>query len=409
MFLVNYYQNLKSGLAEYRGLEANIATTFSLSLDDAQRFGESQVRPLEIMCGLITGRLCKNEHRMLDLKTKLLASLPSSITAFNLVCPLLFNPSGFFFDYGDDCGICSEDSPGNTTIKNLEHYNNTIGELAIRERRLQRHFDAVKRERHGAEEDFAPLKTKISRCYKLSNMVREQANNILEEITFPLTPRWRGLHHAWQTIYANPPESPSFRDCLGRTALHIIMDGRGSYIHFSYPLKTDFINVQDYWSRVPLHIARRYWLSLRDIEAMSDSGADPGIRTNNGSLPIHYAAAVGSTRICESLLRLANKFDVNGKDSLGKTALDYAKKKGHTGVIELTEEQMSKMSIVNSVEKSEEPASLEPEQDQEESAPGKRKMNEEDMKVIRDAGVNIEVLRKLEQVGVLKLCLDLRM
>jgi ankyrin repeat protein len=122
------------------------------------------------------------------------------------------------------------------------------------------------------------------------------------------------------------------RDILGRTAAHQWLDGvrpcqwsESCLDQFKDVInfKMQDLDDQDFLGRTLLHIAcEQRW--YRGVVWLLDQGVNPGIVTGYGSLPLHYAAAYGSSFICELLFFYQLKFDIHAKDNAQLSALDYA-------------------------------------------------------------------------------------
>ena len=133
-------------------------------------------------------------------------------------------------------------------------------------------------------------------------------------------------------------------DCLGRTWLHQYLD---SFDPLNDKCPDDEVlariphlvarNSADILGRTVLHIAcgKGSTESMDQmVEKLLAAGAVSNQRTACGSLPLHYAAAIGSRRICKMLLRTSN-CAVNDLDNLGLSALYYAVRHSHLDVVEL--------------------------------------------------------------------------
>lgn len=138
----------------------------------------------------------------------------------------------------------------------------------------------------------------------------------------------------------------AYNDCLRRTELHRLldeaMDGENDYFtgEFRDTLYTlidgSEVNYTDVLSRSVLHLAcQKGW--EEGVEILLENGADPGVTTIYGSLPLHYAAAKGHLGTCKLLLEHDYQFDIDEEDCDGKMAVHYAKREGHESVADLLE------------------------------------------------------------------------
>ena len=73
---------------------------------------------------------------------------------------------------------------------------------------------------------------------------------------------------------------------------------------------------------------------LNTVQALLQRGADPCLKCNKGSTPLHFAARRGNSEIVQVLLEHPS-VDINAKDDSGKTALHLACSEGHKKVCEL--------------------------------------------------------------------------
>lgn len=127
-------------------------------------------------------------------------------------------------------------------------------------------------------------------------------------------------------------------DCLGRTGLHQALDAvptlerryeqqRSILLNqletFVSDQPLDYINQQDILGRTLLHLAcEKGW--EQGVRRLLEKGADPSLQTAYGSLPLHYAAAVGHVQITLMLLDGGAATAANMLDCRNNTALYYA-------------------------------------------------------------------------------------
>ncbi|KAF2833833.1 hypothetical protein CC86DRAFT_462100 [Ophiobolus disseminans] len=137
-------------------------------------------------------------------------------------------------------------------------------------------------------------------------------------------------------------------DYCGRTPGHKCLDSlprghnRELYLKLfqSYVEGTNNLNKQDGLGRTLLHIACiKNWYT--GVELLLQHGADPSATTVFGSFPLHYAAASGSTRLCQLLLRY--KSNTTDLDIAWFTPQDYALKEGNDEIANLLYDAGQKM------------------------------------------------------------------
>ena len=99
------------------------------------------------------------------------------------------------------------------------------------------------------------------------------------------------------------------------------------------------LNLQDYCDRTPLYEALTKsgssWKEQRVIivRQLLEHGADPNIRNNNLTTPLHVASSRGQVEIARLLLSYGAKVDE--KDRLGRTPFLLAASKGHDEITKL--------------------------------------------------------------------------
>ncbi|KAK0744901.1 ankyrin repeat-containing domain protein [Apiosordaria backusii] len=135
----------------------------------------------------------------------------------------------------------------------------------------------------------------------------------------------------------------SLQDCLGYSILHGILEelGRGSFSLLPEEANHLFSNIgthcvqhnrRDIYGRSVLHIATQYNVPVA-VQALLQSGVSPDDCTYTGSLPLHYAAALGHVEICETLLMRTKKLTC--LDQHHRTPLDYALRVGNRDIVRL--------------------------------------------------------------------------
>jgi hypothetical protein len=147
-----------------------------------------------------------------------------------------------------------------------------------------------------------------------------------------------GVYHPDHLVFLLSGPTEDSKDCLERSLLHLRIDDEEDFeIEEMLRLDHDALKLkdkQDILGRTVLLIAcRQGWNT--GVEILLEQQADPGLATVYGSLPLHYAAAMGSTDICKKLLAHKTRFDMKAEDCMGKTALDWAEEKRHQDVVEL--------------------------------------------------------------------------
>jgi len=81
------------------------------------------------------------------------------------------------------------------------------------------------------------------------------------------------------------------------------------------------------------------------VEFLLEHGADPNIKNNDGSTPLHYAA--DNSKVVEVLLE--HGADLNIRDKYGATPLHDAAENGHPEVVELLLEHGADPNIQNNM------------------------------------------------------------
>jgi hypothetical protein len=142
-------------------------------------------------------------------------------------------------------------------------------------------------------------------------------------------------------------------DCLRRTPLHRLLDGTQpetiAYVSWKLScneLSIDEWNSQDVLERTPLHILCQFPDNSnldRLMPKVLEVGANPGLETIYGSLPLHYAAASGSVERCKYLMEY--EFKIGAEDNGQRTALDYAIIKKHEDVVDLLTDRYLKAGL----------------------------------------------------------------
>jgi hypothetical protein len=219
---------------------------------------------------------------------------------------------------------------------------------------------------------------------KLSDKVHTKARDILQRLKL-----WDSLATTMRRYASFLPEVleclwPALdvpelllerRDCLGRYQLLRHLDGKRSeytedmieiiqwYLDKTTPVNTEEndsivrkLNEQDILGRTALHVACQNGYSKLVTELLR-LGASPLSTTVLGSLPLHHAAARGSTEICSKLLS-TQKYPISWNDKLENSPLFYAVSNDHfntaialakSGMFSAREEGPASASILNYV------------------------------------------------------------
>ncbi len=126
----------------------------------------------------------------------------------------------------------------------------------------------------------------------------------------------------------------------GLTALHYAAsEGQAETVKLLIAAKCD-VNAEDECGRTPLHYAA-YEGHVEVVRLLLEAKAD--ITANAcGSKALHLAAHEGRPEVVKLLLSAGD--DSAATDKNGKTAFDYAKSKGHDGIVKLLMEAQSRKS-----------------------------------------------------------------
>jgi hypothetical protein len=250
---------------------------------------------------------------------------------------------GFDFEStGSLCTVC--DTTNQQTILDVfGPYHDVCGEFLARQRRIEKHHDLARAINHSGSDEA--LNEEYARYGVLALEVPRQAGAVfkslgLSEASVHQSQRI-GVFHSQSTFEELLLYCVTVQDCLGRTHAHRCLDVFSKYDVLSdwdpqllLRVRESDLDHQDILGRTLLHIACQLdW--VEGVEKLLALGAKPGLATIYGSLPIHYAAALGSLDICHNLLAYKMSFDASAKDCNGETAFSYAVTHGHREVQEL--------------------------------------------------------------------------
>jgi hypothetical protein len=221
--------------------------------------------------------------------------------------------------------------------------HDVCGEFLARQRRIKKHRDLTLAINHSGSTEA--LEDEYTRYIVLTLEVPRQDGAVfkslgLSEASVHQSQRI-GVFHSQSTFEELLMYCVTVQDCLGRTHAHRCLDVFSKYDVLSDQDLELFLSIlesdpdhQDILGRTLLHIACQMdWAEC--VEKLLALGAKPGLATIYGSLPIHYAAALGSLEICRKLLACRIRFDTSAEDCNGQTAFSYAGTHGHPEVQEL--------------------------------------------------------------------------
>jgi hypothetical protein len=238
------------------------------------------------------------------------------------------------------CPYCEDITIADEVLDDLQDHNLLCTEFQVRQSRLA---SALSSNCHLIDHD-EEMAAEIDRSVTLRSLIIDR----LEQTDFKAP---YGYNTLWKTSVVISDEVSFFRfsaarsegeDLLGRTIAHRWLDAmplvphREQYLgHLkSYLGKAEDLDHQDELGRTLLHIACiEEWQA--GVEMLLQYGANPGLPTIDGSLPLHYAAANGSVILCGLLLERTERFNVNKLDKAGLKAQDYAFYNGNLVIVEM--------------------------------------------------------------------------
>jgi hypothetical protein len=251
---------------------------------------------------------------------------------------------GFDFEStGSLCPVC-DTTDQQPILDVFGSCHDVCGELLARQRRIRKHRDLILAINHPRSNEA--LKEEYVRYGVLTLEVPRQAGAVFKSLGLSEAAVYQsqriGVFHSPQALLEKlPSEGIQVQDCLRRTRAHLYLDLFSKYgalddedlqLFLSTPKSS--LDHQDILGRTLLHIAcQMNW--AKGVEKLLALGAKPGLVTIYDSLPIHYAAALGSPEVCRNLLAYKMSFDVSAKDCNGETAFSYAVTHGHREVQEL--------------------------------------------------------------------------
>ncbi|EUC50111.1 hypothetical protein COCMIDRAFT_32672 [Bipolaris oryzae ATCC 44560] len=195
---------------------------------------------------------------------------------------------------------------------------------------------------HGDEFNKDELEEEIQMYTKLSLEVPQKIGMVLEALGFSnLAEQSRsiGLFRDDWVIWLDrriPISQSGGLDCLRRTEFHRILDysfkedqelshilGQAEHLQNDVSVW----NSQDILGRTPLHILCQFEENDTAIELLQgalEAGANSGIATIHGTIPLHHAAANGSVDMCNILVKHGGKSDMEVEQCSKRTALGLA-------------------------------------------------------------------------------------
>lgn len=219
------------------------------------------------------------------------------------------------------------------------HLDNLARAYLTRLSRLERHFvDKY----HWKENAPTLLAAELCGLHALSIGANESIQDVLSRHNLlnllPDESQYNLLFRPDNVNFGLALDEKAPMDCLGRTGLHQALDAvptlekryekRGSVSlgqleTFVSDQPLDYINQQDILGRTLLHLAcEKGW--EQGVRKLLEKGADPSLQTAYGSLPLHYAAAVGHVEITRMLLDDGAAIAANTLDCRNNTAMYYA-------------------------------------------------------------------------------------
>jgi hypothetical protein len=248
---------------------------------------------------------------------------------------------GFDFEStGSLCPVC-DTTDQQPIIDVFGSCHDVCGEFLARQRRIKTHYELILAIDH--PKSIEALKDEYARYGELTLEVPRQAGAMFKSLGLSEAAVYQsqriGVFHSQTTFEELLMYKFHDQDCLGRRHAQRCLDVFSKYddlgdLQVSLSVLGSNLDHQDILGRTLLHIAcQMNW--AEGVEKLLALGAKPGLATIYGSLPIHYAAALGSLEVCRSLLAYEMVFDASAKDCNGETPFSYAVTHGHPEVQEL--------------------------------------------------------------------------
>jgi hypothetical protein len=241
---------------------------------------------------------------------------------------------------------CSDCYPAHprSIARRLESSQDACSQFLLSQHHFVRHSNAENQQQKHADLSLKVAK-RASATFKSfgSNKTAEYAEEI-------------GVYHPDEMFRRLPGLTEGVKDCLGRSELHFRMDDqKDSELEGMLISNHDILKLkdkQDILGRTVLLMAcQDEWDEC--VEILLEQQADPGLATMYGSLPLHYAAAMGSIDICTKLLAHKTRFDIKAKDYMAMTALDWAMEMGCHEVVELLSAEYASVDNANEEQRKE--------------------------------------------------------
>lgn len=285
------------------------------------------------------------ESVLSELNSEMLKSTSRASTYDGDLASIMLAQTTPLFTWQSACPICF-DVGDSDILEYLTRRGDSCREYLFRLSRASRHLLASK---HWDDDSESRLEMEFDRIYSSSLEYEKRTAAALSKFrlydVLPFISQSNLLFGPDEVNYQMFYEGREETDCLGRTGLHQALDAIGNYslaklegLAVTSPRGFDYgaelINAQDLLGRTLLHVAcQKGWTEgVRDLMKYAP---DPSLKTDYGSLPLHYAAAIGSLEICQ-LVQPSDQYqyNINEVDSQGNTALYYAVGSGNAELVE---------------------------------------------------------------------------
>lgn len=269
------------------------------------------------------------EYKLVEVRNSLLGDALANKSISPKVLFDLIGQATPLFTWQTYCPICFDTGDGNF-IRECYKRDEPCKAYMMRLSQLSRHLGA---RQHWDSDSPSRLQAEIRQLSAMSFEVDTTVSIMMKELDMyellPTIAQTNPLFRPDEINYQMYLDSRWEMDCLGRNGLLQALDALSDRpeaipAHICAALPSEDVNTQDILGRTLLHIAceQNSTAAVRNLLA---SGADTGLITVYGSLPLHYAAARGSLSICGLLLSMRGlSYDVNLPDSQDNTALYYA-------------------------------------------------------------------------------------